>query len=377
MNVQEAGSRPTRAIVDLGALRHNMRSIRGLIGSGPDILAVVKADAYGHGAIEVAQACLQEGAAMLGVATAGEGAELRRAGITVPILLQCCVSESEIEFALKNRLTLTVPSVGFAKGVSVAAARDGSVAAVHADIDTGMGRIGFSPGTAVREILEVSRLPNLTIDGIYTHFCTSELQDDPLTLAQLDLFRSILEQLAKQRVTPLHTHAANSGAVVNYPQACLTLVRPGLILYGVYPDKKLRDKIDLKPVLRFETIVTFLKTIPAGTTLGYGRTYTARRETKVATLNVGYADGYPWRLSNRAIVLVRGRRAPVVGRVSMDQLLVDVTEVPHVQLGEKVVLLGQDGSERITAENLAEWAGTISYEILCGISKRVPRLYID
>jgi alanine racemase len=369
--------RPTKAIINLEALRHNLRPIRKLLKPEADILAVVKADAYGHGAVRVAQTCVEAGAAMLGVAMVDEGVHLRRAGFKIPILVQCCAGLGEIECALKNALTLTVPSLGFGREVSVAAGRLRQKASVHVDIDTGMGRIGFTPKGAADEIVALSGLPGLTIDGIYTHFSTSEIEEDTWTLGQLELFKTIVEELSLRGIRPPYVHAANSGAVLNYAQAYLSLVRPGLILYGSYPDVKLKQKVDLRPVMRLESAITFLKGIPKGTSLGYGRSFISPSDLGIATVNIGYADGYPWRLSNKAFVLVHGKRAPVVGRVSMDQVLVDVTNISEVELGDKVVLIGRQNSEEITAQDLAEWAGTISYEILCGISRRVPRVYVE
>jgi alanine racemase len=367
--------RPTRAIVDLAAIEHNLARIRGLVGEEVEILAVVKADAYGHGAVEVARLCARAGAAMLGVATVEEGAELRKAGIGLPILLQCCIGEAEIDAALESDLTLTAASREFAGKLSVKASRAGVTAAVHADIDTGMGRIGFASGAAVEEIAEVASLPHVKLDGIYTHLSTSEIEDDPFTLGQLELFGKAVTALSARGVRPPRIHAANSGAVINYPASHLSMVRPGLILYGVYPHESLRGKVDLRAALKLETSIVFLKDIPAGTPLGYGRTFVAPKRLKIATANVGYADGYPWRLSNKAKAIIRETLVPVVGRVSMDQLLLDVSHVPDAGLGDTVTLLGEDGSERISAEDMAEWAGSIPYEILCGISKRVPRQY--
>jgi alanine racemase len=313
---------------------------------------------------------------MLGVAMVEEGAQLRAAGLRLPVLIQCCAGRDEIEYALEHELSLTVPSLEFAQKTSEIAARMKATAAIHVDIDTGMGRIGFAPDTAADQIVRLSQLPHLKVDGAYTHFCVSEKEGDDSTANQLKRFKNVIDELAARGINIRRIHAANSGAVLNHPQSYLTLVRPGLILYGVYPDVKLKAKLDLKPVMKWKTEITFLKTIQAGTTLGYGRTFTAPSVMRIATANVGYADGYSWRLSNKASVLVRGRRLPVVGRVSMDQLLFDVTAIPDVEPGEEVVLLGQDGSERITAEELAHWADTIPYEILCGVSKRVPRVYM-
>jgi alanine racemase len=369
--------RSTLAMVDLKAIEHNISQIRSLVGRQTEILAVVKADAYGHGALKVARLCERAGAAMLGVALVCEGVELRKAGIRLPILIQCCAAGDEIQTILEYELIPTIASLDFARRFSREASKRGVTADIHVDIDTGMGRIGLKAESAADEIQTLSRLPGLNIDGIYTHFATSEIQDDPNTLSQLNLFRNLLETISRRGISPPKVHAANSGAVINYPQSHLTLVRPGLMLYGVYPDKKLREKINLMPALRFETAIVFLKTITAGTALGYGRSFVADKPMRIATANIGYADGYPWRLSNKSKVLVRGKSAAVVGRVSMDQLLIDVTDVPDAEVGDAVTLIGKDGSECITAEDLAELAGTIPYEILCGISKRVPRHYID
>ena len=372
---QPIALRRTRALVDLAAIEHNLARVSDLVAGDAGILAVVKADAYGHGAVEVARVCEHFGVAMLGVALVEEGVELRRAGIESPILVQCCVNGAEMEAALAHRLTLTLTSSECAERLSREASRVGVTAHVHADIDTGMGRIGFASGTAVDEIVDVSELLNVKIEGVYTHLSTSEIEDDPFTLGQLRLFKKLIDALSERGVQPEKVHAANSGAVINYPQAHLNLVRPGLILYGVYPHRNLMDKVNLKPALTFETSIAFLKDIPAGTPLGYGRSFTSSGPMRIATANVGYADGYPWRLSNKSSVIVRGRRVPVVGRVSMDQLLIDVSSVPDARLEDAVTLMGQNGAERISAEAIAEWAGTIPYEILTAIGKRVPRRY--
>ncbi|RJP64072.1 MAG: alanine racemase [Candidatus Abyssobacteria bacterium SURF_17] len=367
--------RSTRAVVDLSAVEHNVSRIRDLIGGRTELLAVVKADAYGHGAVPVARACERAGAAALGVAMVEEGIELRRVGIRLPILVQCCVAEREIDAALEHGLMLTVGSSDFAERISQGALAAGVTAVVHADIDTGMGRIGFAAETAVREIERVNRLPGVMLDGVYTHFSSSEIENDSFTLNQLQLFKKLVSELAECGIRPSRVHAANSGGVINYPESHLDMVRPGLILYGIYPHPALKNKIDLKPALRFVTAIVFLKDVLAGTPLGYGQTFVASRRMKVATVNVGYADGYPWRLSNNAKVIVRDVLVPVVGRVSMDQLLIDVSGVNEVALGDRVTLLGRDESQCITAEEMAVWAGTIPYEIACGISKRVPREY--
>ncbi len=360
----------TRVVVDLGAIEHNVAAARGLVGPDVEILAVVKADAYGHGAVRAAQACERAGAAALGVALVQEGVELRRAGISLPILIQTLADSGEIDAIIENKLMPTVASLDFARELSRRAEAAGATVDVHADIDTGMGRIGFEPESAVEQIAEVNRLPSLRLDGLYTHFSNSEIEDDPWTLRQLETFREVAKCLAQADVRPPRLHAANSGGVINYPAAHLTLVRPGLMLYGVYPGPGLEEKVALRPAMRFETRIAFLKEIEKGAPLGYGRGFIAPGPMRVATANVGYADGYPWRLSNVASALVRATRAPVVGRVSMDQLLLDVSSVPDVAIGDTITLMGSDGDERISADDLAGWAGTISYEILCGVGKR-------
>jgi len=367
--------RATRAVIDLGAIEHNMARVRGLVGGNVEALAVVKADGYGHGAVKVARACERAGAAALGVALVEEGLELRRAGIRLPILVLCLAGEDEIDAILENDLMPTVVSLEFARALSAKATRKPGGAAAHADVDTGMGRIGFAPESAAEKIAEIAKLPGLRLDGVYTHFSTSEIEDDPWTLDQLRKFDAVIERLSALGVRPPRIHAANSGAVINYPRAHLTMVRPGLMLYGACPHRDLEKKVELRPALRLETSIAFLKDIEAGTPLGYGRGFVATGPMRIATANVGYADGYPWRLSNKSSALVRGERAPIVGRVSMDQLLIDVSSVADAALGDVVTLLGSDGAERIAAEDLAEWAGTIVYEILCAISKRTPRRY--
>ncbi len=368
--------RSTRAIVDLTAIEHNVARVRGLVGEKVEILAVVKADAYGHGAVKAARACERGGASLLGVAIVREGAELRRAGIELPILVQCCASASEIGAIIEHGLMPTVASLEFARALSEEASRAGVTVKVHADIDTGMGRMGFAPESAVEEISGVAELPGLELDGLYTHFSTSEIANDKWTLGQIEKFEGLARELAGLGIKPPRLHAANSGAVINYEKAHLTLARPGLMLYGVYPDRSLESKVALRPALRFETSIVFLKSIPAGTSLGYGRSFVAPAPMRIGTANVGYADGYAWRLSGESSVLVRGRRVPVVGRVSMDQLLIDVSSVADAELGDTVTLIGSDGAQCIRAEDIAGWAGTISYEILCGISQRVPRVYV-
>ena len=252
--------RPTRAVIDLGAIGHNLAEVKALVGENVKTLAVVKSDAYGHGAVRVARMLERAGADMFGVAMVEEGVELRNAGVRVPILVQCCIGDAEMDAALENDLTLTVTSHEQAAQVSGKASKAGTTARVHADIDTGMGRIGFEPDTAVEEIASVAGLANLELEGIYTHFATSEIEDDAFTLDQLQLFEKLVNELSARGVSAPIAHAANSGAIINYPRAHLDLVRAGLILYGAYPHRNLERKVDLRPALGFESSIAFLIT---------------------------------------------------------------------------------------------------------------------
>jgi alanine racemase len=369
-----ASERPTRAVIDLDALDHNFKEVK-VRAKGQQVLAVVKARAYGHGAVEVSRRLLMLGADMLGVALVEEGRELRDAGIETPILIMGAIFPEQAEAVVSLNLTPVVFSLSVAQALSYAAQKNKMTISVHVKIDTGMGRIGISPEDAPEYIASLQRLDGIAVQGLMTHFADADLQDKHFASQQIGRFETLLQTLDAQGISLPVRHAANSAAVLDYCSAFFTMVRPGLMLYGYNPLEREAGSRGLQPVLSLITRIAFIKKVPAGVTISYGRTFTTMRESTIATLPIGYADGYSRRLSNRGEALVRGIRVPVVGRVCMDMCMVDVTDVPSVREGDDVVLIGSQGNERITADDVAAKIGTIAYEVLCGISSRVPRIY--
>ncbi len=366
--------RPTAARIDLAALEHNYREVVRR-AEGRKVLVVVKARAYGHGAATVSRRLLERGADMLGVAIVEEGRELREAGINAPVLVMGPLFPGQAAAVVALRLTPAVFTMPFALALAQAAQERNARVSVHVKIDTGMGRIGIPPETAPDFIADLQRLGNIDVEGLMTHFADADLRDKAFASRQMDRFEALLKTLdARGTRIPLR-HAANSAAVLDFRRALFTMVRPGLMLYGYNPLEAGLNKADLMPVLSLVTRIALLKNVPAGVPISYGRTFTTRRESLIATLPIGYADGYSRGLSNKAEALVRGSRAPIVGRVCMDMCMIDVTGVAGVREGDEVALIGGQGKERITADELAEKTGTISYEVLCGISARVPRIY--
>jgi alanine racemase len=367
--------RPTEARIDLGALAHNTRSLREVIGPEVGIIAVVKADAYGHGAVPVARMLEGLGVKGFGVATVEEGVELRQAGIRAAVLVMGAAFGREHGEVIQHELT---PMVGVDEDVerfARAARKAGRLRfGIHVKVDTGMTRLGVTHHRFESFLRHCARHPTVRVDGLATHFASAELEDPAPTEQQLRRFIGCLDQARAMGADPQVIHAANSAAAIRFPRTRFDLVRPGLVLYGAHPGPAVPE-LDLRPVISLQTRINALRRVPAGTGVSYGATHVTTRETLVATLPVGYADGYPRTLSNRAQVLVRGRRAPLVGTVCMDLCMVDVTDVPGVQVGDRVLLLGGDGEEIIRPRDLAGWAGTIPYEVLCGISRRVPRAY--
>ncbi len=366
--------RPTCAIIDLDALARNYREVASRIGRRK-VLAVVKAQAYGHGAVPVARRLLEVGASMLGVALVEEGRELRDAGIQVPILVMGPVFPEQAEAIVQLGLTPVVFTISGARALSECAERQSKTVPVHVKIDTGMGRIGLPPADAAGFIGDIVKFPGLVVEGLMTHFADADLQNKRFASEQMDRFETLIDALEEKGIAVPVRHAANSAAVLAYDRALFTMVRPGLMLYG-YDPRESRESALLQPVLSLVTRIAFLKKVAAGTSVSYGRTFVTRRESLIATVPVGYADGYDRALSNRGEALVRGLRVPVAGRVCMDMTMLDVTDVPHVAEGDEVVMIGTQGRERITAEDIAEKTGTIPYEVLCGISGRVPRIVV-
>jgi len=365
--------RPTWVEVDLEAIAHNVQRIVETVGPKVIVLAVLKADGYGHGAIRVARTALNNGARYLGVASINEGAALRRAGITAPILVLGYTPAWQARELVLNSLSATVFNLDVARALSRAAADLNGQVPTHVKVDTGMGRLGLLPDEVLPFVLELQRLPNLVLEGVFTHFSVAD-SDPDYTRWQLDRFRQVLGMLAGAGIHPPLAHAANSAAVLTLPESHLDMVRPGIALYGLHPSPQVRCPPDFRPALRFKTQVAQVKTLPPGSYVSYGNTYQTSGEQRIAVIPVGYADGFRRAPRHWGEVLVRGRRVPIVGRVSMDQTMIDVTAIPGVRQGDEVVLIGEQGDEQITAEQVAERLGTISYEVVSEILARVPRV---
>ncbi len=371
--------RPTWAEIDLDALGLNFRVIREHVGPDVKVMAAVKANAYGHGAVECARRLEAEGVDWFGVALPEEGRELRGAGITKPILCLGGFWAGQEALCLQERLTPVVYRLDLIESLDHAARNAGVVADVHLKVDTGMGRLGVRTAALPEFCNALARCRNIRLDGLMTHLAAA---DDPnredFTKTQLDHFAQAVSILRERGFTPTHLHGANSAAAFAFPESRGNMVRPGATLYGFVRDV-LPPNIPappLRPVMSVRSRIMLLKHVDKGEKLGYDCTYETSRESLIATIPIGYDDGYPRALSNRGRVLVRGKFAPVVGRVSMDLTLIDVTDVAGVGLDDQVTLLGKEGESVITAEDIAELAGTISYEIACGISNRVPRIYL-
>ena len=361
--------------VDLLNYSLNLENIRGRLPSGCDIMAVVKADAYGLGAVPVAKRAIEVGVEMLGVASVAEGTELREAGIEAPILVMVQPRQDDLPIAVRDKLRLTLSDLQTAERLGDIARKAKSVASVHCEIDTGMGRQGFAVEEAPKELSDLTRISNVDIEGIFTHFASADIPEDPFTENQIRSFRQLLKQLDRDGIPYEAAHAANSAAIFNYPQSCFDMVRAGLFSYGVWPGERPDNVASLERVVTWESSIVLIRNMPGGASVSYGRTYRVPGPSKLAAVPVGYADGYPFALSNRGDVLVRGQRCPVRGRVTMNEMLVDVTDVSDAVVGDKVTLIGRDGKGEVTVEELAERANTISYEIMTGIGAAVAREY--
>ena len=371
--------RPTVAEINVAALRRNLREVRALVGPAVDILAVVKANGYGHGAVAAARAFVAEGASALGVATVEEGAELREAGLQDPILVLGGTLPGQEHDVLEYAMTPAVWDLATARALGEHAAAGGQSVSIHVKVDTGMSRVGVLPEDVAAFGRGLQAIPGVCVDGVFSHFACAEDVSGPTVARQMTLFADAVEQLAQVGVQPPRRHLANSAAVMTFPRAHhsrYSMVRPGIMLYGVPPDPALAARAALEPAMRFRTAVIQDKRVPAGTPVSYGQTFRTERPSTLATIAVGYADGYPRALSNRGQVLVRGRRAPVVGRVCMDLTIVDVTGIDGVRAGDEVVLWGRQGAAEITCGEVAAWAGTIPYELLTRVGSRVPRVYV-
>jgi alanine racemase len=367
--------RPTVARIDLDAITHNVGAIRRLVGKRK-ICGAVKADAYGHGAPVVCHTLSAAGVDMFGVAMTEEAMDLRAAGIKKPIILLTAVPAEDTAVILQNDITACVTEEKFAAELSARALALGVRAKAHVNVDTGMHRVGLDCQTAAVSILRMSRLAGLRITGIFSHFACSDADDLGFSRLQFRRFRSVLAQLKKARMELPFIHMANSNGVLRVPEAYFDGVRPGLMLYGLCSRPDVRYVTDLKPVLSMRTRISHCKRIAKGEKVGYGHTFTTWRDSVLATLPVGYHDGYIRQFSNVGEVLVRGKRVPVVGRVCMDQTLVDVTDVPEVQLGDEVVIYGDQGEQSLSVEEMAGRVERIPYELTCAVGRRVRREFV-
>ncbi len=379
--------RPTEAVVDLSAVAHNHRLAVEL--AGRPAIGIVKADAYGHGAVMVARALVGAGAPLLAVALVEEGVELRDADIGAPILVLGAAYGDRYDLLLRHRLTPVVFTPEHVERLAAAARAAGARAPAHVKVDSGMGRVGVAPAELPALMEALRRAPEVDLEGVCTHFASADLEPRAATERQVRLFQEVSDELVRAGFAPRLRHLANSAGTLEYPDTRQDLIRPGIMIYGYSPfegdaqvSAPAREAAGrLRPALTWLSAITHVKTVAPGTPISYGGRWIAQRTSRIATIPVGYADGYDRRLSGRpgfgcADVLVRGRRAPVAGTVCMDMTMVDVTEVPGAGVGDEVVLIGAQGALRIGADELAAKAGTISYEILCGIGKRVPRRYL-
>jgi len=367
--------RPTVCLIDLGALRWNFRQARQKVGPQVKILSVVKANAYGHGACEIAEVLEDEGSDGFGTATVEEGIELRKRGIQSPVVVLAGVYPNQLEDIERYDLTSVIcESEVLSRLKKIAKKRKGRLN-FHLKVDTGMGRVGFLASESASWLPDLRDLKELKLQGVFSHFSKAESVTGKYTKKQLESFRQVLQQLQANSHQPSFVHLANSAAIITLPEAYFTMVRPGLMLYGIYPSPEMVNEISLKPVLTWKTSIHQLKRVPKGFSISYGQTFTTQRESMIATLPLGYADGYKRSLSNRGAVLVRGQRAPIIGTICMDLTMVDVTDIRGVSQGDEVVLLGQQKDAAISANEMASWANTISYEILTSISARVPRIH--
>jgi len=369
-------SRATRAIIHTDAIGHNYRELCALLSPTAQIMAVVKADAYGHGACEVSAELTALGCPSFAVALASEGVKLRDSGITAPIFVLGGLFSNDCDIIFSHNLTPVIHNISSALLIQDKAEAVGIVKAVHLKIDTGMSRIGIRPSEAASFFKRLKGLKNICLEGLLSHFVEADVPESPFSALQLKDFQKTADLAQDLGFKVKYLHIANSAAIVRMKEAHLDLVRPGIMLYGSYPAVDMEKSITLKPVMEFKTEILQLKNLPAGSPVSYGRTFTTKRESLVAALPVGYGDGLPRSLSGKGDVLIRGQRAPIIGLICMDLTMCDVTDIKGVTTGDEVTIIGRDGDEEITAKELAELTGTISYEIFCNISKRVPRVYL-
>ncbi|HCX89858.1 MAG: alanine racemase [Deltaproteobacteria bacterium CG12_big_fil_rev_8_21_14_0_65_43_10] len=371
--------RPTIAEIDLDAVRFNYEQLRKKVGKETKMLAVVKADGYGHGATFISKELQRLGVDLLGVAISEEGISLRKAGIRKPIIILNGVFKGQIKETIEYNLTPVIFDSNTAQRLSDEGKRVNKRVKIHVKIDTGMGRVGILPKDIMPFFSKLKDMSNLEVEGVLSHLSTASgdsSEDLDFTSLQLKRFEKCIREIDIMGFSPPLRHIANSAATIDLPPSFCNVLRPGLMLYGAYPSFRFAEKIHLKPVMSLKTEIMQIKSVPAGYSISYKRTFVTQRDSVIATLPIGYADGYNRLLSNRGAALIGGEKAPVVGTVCMDMTMVDVTKVPNVHVGDEAVLIGRQGDKEISADEIADKIGTISYEVFCGVSKRVPRIYI-
>ena len=360
--------------IDLDRFAANLAVVRGIDGGRREILLVTKADAYGHGAVEIAEAAEQEGASHLGVATLHEGIQLRRNGCRLPIVILSPLLPSEIDEAVAHDLSPTVADLEFARALSAAARHAVGPVRVHVEIDTGMGRTGVREEEADGFLVALTALPRLRLASLYTHFPDADAEDTAFAHDQARRFLALVDRLASRGVHPARIHAANSAGTLNVPEARLDWLRVGLFAYGVMPPHA-RTALPIAPIMSFKSRLVQVRSLPAGAPVSYGRTFVTARPTRLGIVPVGYGHGLSWLMSNRGEMLVAGRRVPIVGRVTMDLTMIDLTDVP-AEVGDEVVLFGDQGDAVLPIDEVAAWSETLAYEVMCTIGKRVTRIYV-
>lgn len=383
--IMEEFSKRTWAQIDLDALEYNFKSIKSKLKKDTKVLCVLKADAYGHGAGFLVKEYEKMGADWYGVSNLDEAIELRKNGAKKPILIFGYTPSNMAHLLYKYDISQALFSLEYAQKLHEKCKSKNLKLKVHLKIDTGMSRIGFFAQTkeniekSLQEIIEIKEtMPELELEGMFTHFSVSDdiTNNRRYTIKQYDNFMSMAKKLESSGIKIPLKHCCNSGGIINFPEMHLDMVRAGVILYGLHPSKETENKIDLKPVMQLKTVISQVKTIPKDVSISYGRTFVSKKEMKIASVAIGYADGYSLRFSNKAEMIVSGKRAPIVGRVCMDQLMLDVSNIGGVHEGDIVTVFGKDGDQTITVDELADLIGTINYEIICLIGKRVPRVYV-
>lgn len=372
--------RPTRAVINLTRLKQNIINLKSQVSPETALLAVVKANAYGHGLLQIAECASRSGASWLGVALPEEGVELRKHAISSPILVLGDAVGEQCKSVIDYNLTQTVPSLETAYCLNYHAEQAEKKVRIHLKLDTGMGRIGFQNTNELEAAINhMQNMKGIIIDGAFTHFAAADESNSAYTIEQINCMENMLQVIRKAGIHLNWTHASNSAGAIMFPKANYDMVRCGIGMYGYYPSRYVgtQTSVYLLPILQWETKINHVKNLEMGSSISYGRSYIASTPRRIATLPVGYADGYNRLLGNRASVLIHGKRAPVVGKVCMDQIMVDITDIPEAAVGDQVVLMGEQGMENITADELADLCGTISYEILTSITERVPRIYLD